>query len=501
MQVRRLALAIGLLAVLCPMWPAAQPEIAVFFGNLHSHTALSDGSGTPAEAYEHARDVAGLDFLAITEHNHAQAGDIAGNHALYTGPGSLSLIPTANGFTEDGRFVALYGQEFSTISSGNHMNVIDAPQVIDVPNGQVRTLLETWLPAHLDTQGQEPLLLLNHPSTSGSPRNLEYGIDDYGGDIAAWLAALDARAPLIDLINGPSHEIGTHLTPGKPSETEFHRYLNLGLHVAPTADQDNHKRNWGDATDARTAVLAPTLTKAALLTALKQRRAYATEDRNLRLVYRVNNQLMGSRIVGAAVPAAGTALTITLAITDDDEPTASYMVEVFSDDVGGEAIAGVVHTQSVTGNGTHTINGVTYLGGPQYVFLKVRQGDGNRAWTAPVWLEPAGIPPAPPDDEGAIAVSLAVDLQAETARITNTSTQPLALAGFKLVSVRGNQVFDQFPADLTLAAGESITVTSGATAQQGTGFLRWTNQNIWSNSGDPGQLIDPDGNVVARTGG
>ena len=109
-------------------------------------------------------------------------------------------------------------------------------------------------------------------------------------------------------------------------------------------------------------MLAPTLTKAALLTALKQRRVYATEDRNLRLVYRVNNQLMGSRIVGAAVPAPGTALTLTLAITDDDEPAASYTVDVFSDDVGGEAIAGVVRSQSVTGNGTHTISGVTYSG-------------------------------------------------------------------------------------------------------------------------------------------
>jgi len=248
-------------------------------------------------------------------------------------------------------------------------------------------------------------------------------------------------------------------------------------------------------------VLAPTLTKAALLTALKQRRAYATEDRNLRLVYRVNNHLMGSRIVGAAVPAPGTALTITLAIADDDEPSASYVVEAFSDDVGGEAGASVVRTQSVTGNGTHAISGVTYLGGPQYLFLRVRQGDGNRAWTAPVWFEPSGTPSMPPDDEGALSVSLAVDLQAETARITNTSTQPLALAGFKLVSVRGNQVFDQFPEDLTLAAGASVTVTSGPTAQQGTGFLRWTNQNIWSNSGDPGQLIDRDGSVVARTGG
>ena len=32
-----------------------------------------------------------MDFLAITEHNHFQAGDIANNPQLYTGPGTLSL--------------------------------------------------------------------------------------------------------------------------------------------------------------------------------------------------------------------------------------------------------------------------------------------------------------------------------------------------------------------------------------------------------------------------
>src|SRR5437016_828310 len=44
----------------------------VYFGNLHSHTSYSDGSGLPEEAYKHARD-AGLDFLFITEHNHRLA--------------------------------------------------------------------------------------------------------------------------------------------------------------------------------------------------------------------------------------------------------------------------------------------------------------------------------------------------------------------------------------------------------------------------------------------
>jgi hypothetical protein len=506
MTFRAAAFLLAVLLVVCgapPAQPSAEPQLTVFFGNLHSHTALSDGSGTPEEAYEHARDVAGLDFLAVTEHNHAQAGDIAENPALYTGPGTLSLIPTAQRMTEDGEFIALYGQEFSTISSGNHMNVLDAPQVIDVGNGDFKTLFETWLPAHLDTLGLPPLLLLNHPATSSSNASLEYGLDDYNGDAAAWLAAIDPRAKLINLINGPGSENGTNLPPGKPSEAEFKRYLNLGLHVAPTADQDNHQKNWGDATRARTGILAPALTKAALLTALRQRRVYAAEDSNLRVVFQVNDRLLGSRITGADVPPAGP-LSLSLQITDDDEPAVGYTVEVFSDQIGGAVAGAAVRTQAVTGNGTHAITGVAYTGGDQYLYLRIRQADGNRAWTAPVWLEPNGVPDPILGGGGGgtgsapIVLSLAVDEQAETAAITNAGIGPVELTGWKLLSVRGNQVFDQFPDGIVLMPGETLTITSGPAAKTGAGFLRWTNQNMWSNSGDPGRLIDSDGNVVAE---
>src|SRR5437773_6976888 len=99
----------------------------VFFGNLHSHTSYSDGSGTPTQAYTQARDTAKLDFLAITEHNHrlcesgaspdrADGVMIATSPELYTGPNNNALIPTAGRFNNDGQFVALYGQEFSSIS-------------------------------------------------------------------------------------------------------------------------------------------------------------------------------------------------------------------------------------------------------------------------------------------------------------------------------------------------------------------------------------------------
>jgi hypothetical protein len=199
------------------VWLAAvaltAPAQQVFFGNLHSHTSYSDGSGTPDEAYTHARDVAKLDFLAITEHNHKEAGKIATNPALYSGTDPASLISTAGRFNKDGRFVAIYGQEFSSISSGNHGNVFDVNTVIsstDVPNGDWGKLLTNWLLAHPDTTGSVPLLLLNHPAISTSPNAKEYGRDDFP-TAAAWIAALDQRARLINIVNGPSHDEGTDI--------------------------------------------------------------------------------------------------------------------------------------------------------------------------------------------------------------------------------------------------------------------------------------------------
>jgi len=50
----------------------ATPDAAYhyYYANLHSHSALSDGIGTPAEAYAYARDVADIDVLALTDHTH-----------------------------------------------------------------------------------------------------------------------------------------------------------------------------------------------------------------------------------------------------------------------------------------------------------------------------------------------------------------------------------------------------------------------------------------------
>ncbi|MEE8154665.1 MAG: CehA/McbA family metallohydrolase [Phycisphaerales bacterium] len=472
----------------------------VFFGNLHSHTSYSDGSATPEVAYAHARDVAKLDFLAITEHNHRRAPSrIATDHDLYSGTISISLISTARRFTQDGEFVAIYGQEFSTISSGNHANVFEVGEVIDeqdVPKGEWDKLINTWLPAHLDSQGKPALLLLNHPAQRSSPNNEEYGIDDFGS-FQTWRSKLDAHAQLINIINGPSHD---RPSPGSPSESEFLRYLNMGLHVAPTADQDNHRENWGNAADTRTGVIASSLTKANILEALRERHVYASEDKNLRVIATVNGELMGTRIQGSQVPSPGSALSIELSLVDPDEPTALYTIDVYADQVGGRAVADVERQFERTGNGTFILNGITYAGGEQYFFLKIRQTDDDhvevdRVWTAPVWFEPDGAtsPPTVP------ALTLEVNLSTERARITNVGTGSINLTDWTLVSIKGNQKF-VFPDDFLLGPGKSVVVTSGPSAKDDPpGFLKWTNRHVWNNSGDPGQLLDPDGELRAAT--
>ena len=73
-----------------------------FFGNLHSHTAYSDGQGTPAEAFAFARDVAGYDFYAVTDH-----AELVGSSEWEDTGVQADL------FTLDGVFVAFRGFEWS----------------------------------------------------------------------------------------------------------------------------------------------------------------------------------------------------------------------------------------------------------------------------------------------------------------------------------------------------------------------------------------------------
>lgn len=394
----------------------ARPRI--FFGGLHAHTSYSDGLGKPADAFTRARDQGKMDFLAVTEHNHKEADGsgerkdgilIALQPDLYNGTDPASLISAARSFTVNDRFVALAAQEFSTISSGNHTNIFDVSEVIDVDNGDYASLYDNWLPAHPDSMGEAPLAQFNHPdfkadisnqSTKPKERENDYGYDDYNKDFGELLKHAEKNVSLIEMVSGPAlTKLGTDLPikAGNRHEKDYWFYLNKGFRLAPTANQDNHFLNWGTITRARTAVLANRLTKADILHALKARHVYATEDDNLQVRFTVNGQQMGS-LIRTPQPQD---LTIEVEIADPDEPDAQYKIELFRDEVGGDMIDGATEESELEGDGTVSFSGQRFESGNVFFFIKVSQEGSNGreefAWTAPVWIEIGQPLPPPPE--------------------------------------------------------------------------------------------------------
>jgi hypothetical protein len=380
--------------------PPSAPKF--YFGNFHAHTSYSDGSGTPKEAYRYARETGELDFLAITEHNHAKAGPTEGERKddllIATDPSLYpKLISDANAANEDNAFVAIYGQEFSTMSKGNHTNIFMANKVISTPNGEYEKVFSSdWM-----TGFGVQVIQLNHPwdgkdsnkkkmsaKAVGSSKDTNYGFNRFPS-APAFVRALDGRATMIEVINGPglSNPEEDEVLFGTVKPAFYIAYLNLGLHLAPTGDQDNHYRTWGTLSETRTVVVAPRLTRSEILRAMKERRVYASEDKDLKVLFTVNGKLMGS--INPRLATGGIA-KISVSIKDEDEPNSAYRVSIFYDSGPGDAEATRVGVLNVNNNasGIFTHSPTADKG---YYFLVVTStadaNEGYSAWTAPVWFE------------------------------------------------------------------------------------------------------------------
>ena len=88
------------------------------------------------------------------------------------------------------------------------------------------------------------------------------------------------------------------------------------------------------------------------------------------------------------------------------------------------------------------------------------------------------------------------DLRGEIVGITNSGGTTVSLKDWQLVSVAGNQTF-KFP-NMSLLAGETIYVTSGPEAKEGSGYLKWTTGQMWRNDGDAATLLNSKGEVVSE---
>lgn len=478
---------------------AAQAQVEnVRFGNLHAHSSYSDGLGEPAEAYEMACD-AGLDFFAVTEHNHS-AGDgkgerrdglmIATQPELYKGSSS-SLVESADRLNRAGECVTIFGQEFSTISSGNHSNIFDIDKVIDAPNGDFASLL-AWLQANPDSSGNMALMQFNHPA-GGQRARLDYGRDDFGGDEQMWVQSMAPHVSLIEILNAPALQDGIHQRTHNRQSLYF-RYLNLGFHLAPSVGQDNHYRNWGFSTDARVAVITSDFTRAGILEALRARHAYASEDKNLRVIFRSGDALQGDI---TDPPSIGEELDLNVQIVDDDEPDASYRIDVFKDLAGGKPVSSPVESYEVTGNQTVPLilEGIRLEALGEYVLLRITQfgreddehAEDDVLWTAPIWFEPSSFHHHLDDLPGLRIVSMIPDPQGddftnEQITFRNIGSTPIDLAGWRVRDLAGN-LWELDGLSNIAPDEDKILIRGGAPMSL-------------NNGGDQIELVAPEGTVV-----
>lgn len=427
----------------------------LYFGSLHGHSRYSDGLGDPKALFAKA-EADGAHFTAITDHNHLAARDgikpgdpripdQSGTPVVAENPIEYAqTFADAAAATKPGKFVALVGTEMGTIGKvgghhggTNHFNllevptffeairqpktgmqkfwgffgiesapVVKAPDVIKYNDGDIAAFVK-HLDLLKDTTGKTPIIQLNHPrytadwnpGLEADVRGRDFGPKSFK-NLAEWRAKFGKYASQIELIKGealnpdPIPEVKA----GDLDPTSYAGYLDLGLKLSPTFGRDFH---FGEPVNnpAGTGIHATSLSKEALLDALRERRTIATTNtRKLSAIMETTeNQPMGTVIDRAAIDQLG----IRVKIGGEVTPDAQYKVLLWGDrKIGDGKLAQVVQTQEIAGSDLLSGNGLVAfdkiklpLKQKTAHYVEVQRTDAasghtDRMWTAPIWVEP-----------------------------------------------------------------------------------------------------------------
>ncbi|MES2558350.1 MAG: hypothetical protein V4590_01315 [Bacteroidota bacterium] len=347
-----------------------------YYGNLHAHSIYSDGNkdsatshaSIPYHDYQFAKTALHFNFLGISEHNHQGAGMVRSNYAK-----GLQQADSAN---QDGMFVSMYGMEWGvTGPPGGHVLVYGVNQLIgwdsigSVPNYDVYN-------AKLDYAG----LFTKIARTPGAfacfahPDNTDYDTLFANAVNTTHDSAIVGSA----IRSGPAFSTDTTYMDSTNTSYEI-RYkdaLKRGYHLGATLDHDNHYTTFGKMAASRTVVLSPSLSRADIMESIRNMRTQASDDWNVQVTFKVNNKPLGSILTDTANP------NITVTVFDPDlEPTSNIVITY---GIPGSGISPATLTSSTTGSLTYTHSIPT--GASYYYYAVITQLDGDKIFTAPVWV-------------------------------------------------------------------------------------------------------------------
>lgn len=310
--------------------------LGAYHGEVHSHTSVSDGCGTTADALTYARDVGKVDFFAVTDHSH-----------YFSDAEYREQIEVADEFDDPGHFTALYGYEMTwNMNNGfwGHMNVINSNTIVhDIDKVSMPDMFE------IIKNDPDAIAMFNHPGYNWGNFN----------EFAYYSPEIDEKICLSE-VKGQKHD------------REYANLLAKGWHATPSFNEDNHLPNWTCETSSTTYVLSPALTRYNILDSIKKRRTYTTTDPTMKLYFKINDKWLGSTL--------------------KDPETLNVYLKVFTEDESGIGTISLVGEDNIVVSSVNVglrrsyVWKLTVPTEYDYYYIKITSA-GKYTATAPVWIE------------------------------------------------------------------------------------------------------------------
>ncbi|NCG19636.1 MAG: DUF3604 domain-containing protein [Rhodobacterales bacterium] len=334
----------------------AQP---ILWGDLQIHTGRSDGTGTPADVLAYARDVAGLDVVALTDHDHWGMQFMDQHPEIWQ-----ESLDAAQAFNVPGEFVAIPAYEWTNWAYG-HRHVLffgGTPTLYSAFDEATDAPQELWAAL----RGQPAVTIAHHSA---------------GGPVAIdWTITPD---PILEPVTEIVSVHGQSESPDAPGEIyqavpgnfvvdQLRKGVRFGL-IGSTDGHDGHPglAHWNSQSGGLVAILSSDKTRMGVLEALRKRRVYATNGPRIVLRVTVNEADMGS-VLGVEPAEVVVRVVGTTAIERLE----------WVNRAGSEVVA-----QGQGGVLLHHRFTVTPDAKGDFGYIRAIQADGGVAWSSPVYFE------------------------------------------------------------------------------------------------------------------
>lgn len=336
-----------------------KPGKRLCFGDIHGHSRLSDGTGTPEDYFAFARTVSRLDICALTDHDHYGTFPIRGK------PWER-IKRSVNEAYEAGEFVTFLAYEWTNWEFG-HRNVYfrdGEGEIFSTADEESRTPEGLWN----CLEPYEAMTVAHH--SGGGPIRTDWSVPPGEKE---WLVEICS-------IHGSSESFGCKGCIYRPVKGAFvfdalAKGYRLGL-IASGDTHDGHpgQRSAGSVTNGILGLFTDELTREAVWDAFKNRHTYATSGKKIILFARFADSPMGSEV---ELPAGA-----------DELPVAVWAV-------GCEKIEAVDIIRDGRIIGRYRGDGVEARfvdklprppAGTSWYVVRVTQKDGETAWSSPVWV-------------------------------------------------------------------------------------------------------------------